>query len=146
VSLDRVFISYSHKDSWIDYTEDVSNFSVASFHCLKLSIYFHAFAILHLMLSFSSPWKAEFMKSNYTVRDFLFLLSLSLSFVSSMTFVFLFFLVLPSQANEQVCNRNPGTEQGVVTLRSNSAIVQGYTLKIQLTGECEVFMIHQSYA
>jgi len=35
-------------------------------------------------------------------------------------------------AQEQVCNRDPGEERGIATIRSNSATVRGYILKIQL--------------
>jgi hypothetical protein len=38
----------------------------------------------------------------------------------------------PSQARQQPCNRNAGSERGVDTIRSNSAIVHGYVVKIEL--------------
>lgn len=37
-----------------------------------------------------------------------------------------------SHAIQQVCNRNPGQEANTSTSRSNSAIVQGYVIKVQL--------------
>jgi hypothetical protein len=40
--------------------------------------------------------------------------------------------IQPSQASQQVCNRNPGQEKDTSTIRSNSVKVQGYILKVQL--------------
>jgi hypothetical protein len=42
------------------------------------------------------------------------------------------YIIKNAQANQQVCNRNPGEEQNTSTIRSNSAKVQGYVLKVQL--------------
>jgi hypothetical protein len=52
--------------------------------------------------------------------------------VPLMALTSLMWLAAPSHADDQVCNQNPGSQRGVVTLSSNSATVQGYVLKVEL--------------
>jgi hypothetical protein len=65
------------------------------------------------------------MKSHY--RFFLLYL-----FITVTGFFATLIVTKEGQAVQQVCNRNPGQEANTSTLRSNSAKVQGYVIKVEL--------------
>lgn len=65
------------------------------------------------------------MKSHY--RFFLLYL-----FITIASFFAPLIITKESHAVQQVCNRNPGQESNTSTVRSNSARVRGYVIKVEL--------------